>query len=134
MAAVSLPNDASERAAPARAAEAESGAPSDLRATLASREEPTVAATARRAKPGATSPKAAASPAAASKAAASPAAASKAEPKATAAKPAAASWSSWLVPALLAFAVAYGLVSHFKPELVELFSGPAQSSAPASPR
>jgi hypothetical protein len=44
------------------------------------------------------------------------------------------SWSGWLVPALLAFAVAYGLVTHFKSELVRLFASPAPSSAPASPR
>jgi DNA-binding response OmpR family regulator len=53
---------------------------------------------------------------------------------APAAKPSANTWSGWLVPALLAFAIAYALVTHFKADLVDFFAGPAASPSPASSR
>jgi DNA-binding response OmpR family regulator len=53
---------------------------------------------------------------------------------APAAKPSANSWSGWLVPALLAFAVAYALATHFKADLVGFFASPALSPPPASSR
>jgi len=128
MAAVTLPANVTAQIASREAEEAgeAKARPEPPPSTLASRNEPKTAPVAAR------GPKAAK--------------AAKAEPRTRpvevapvrvarpAVPPSASNWSAWLVPALLAFAVAYGLVTHFREDVVGFFGGHAPSSAPASSR
>jgi DNA-binding response OmpR family regulator len=54
--------------------------------------------------------------------------------QAAAAKVGKRSSRGWFVKMLLAFAVSYGLVSYFKADVIDFFTGHAPSSPPASPR